>query len=177
MFRRRDGFGGSGFNPAAPGAIGGTTPAAITGTTITATTGFVGGTVSGTTGTFSGAIVGLNSEIYVTATGSLSAAQVSGTIINNYGMTAADCTITLPAAATGYSFTVFLSTVQAFFFKIKANTGDKIYLSGVAGADNANVGVASGYAAGALCNFFSIKNTDGGFDWTASPVVGTWVAS
>ena len=44
-------IGGGGFDPAAPGAIGGTTPAAITGTTITATTQFLA--ADGSAGTVS----------------------------------------------------------------------------------------------------------------------------
>lgn len=40
-------IGGGGFDPAAPGAIGGTTPAAITGTTITATTALLVGSQPG----------------------------------------------------------------------------------------------------------------------------------
>jgi hypothetical protein len=144
---------GAAFDPAAPGTIGGTTP---------------------------GVVYGLNKEIYKTADADspLTSLQCSGTIVSNYGMTDADCTIELPAAAEGLSFVCILPAVQAHFFKLHAGATDKIYLLGVAGSDNGNVGVASGYATGASASFFTFKT--GGtpdYDWFCIPIFGTWIAS
>jgi len=137
---------------AAPGAIGETTP---------------------------GTIRGLNKEIFKTdsADSPLTAAEASGTIVSNYGMTDADCVISLPTAAAGYAFVCILPAVRARYFKFKAGATDKIYLSGTAGSDNGYVGVASGYATGASCSVSSFKASDGGYDWFVLPLFGTWVAS
>ncbi len=107
----------------------------------------------------------------------LTAAQCGNSVVSNYGMTDADCTIALPTAAANLAFLVILPAVRARFFKLQAGSSDKIYLSGVAGADNGKVGVASGYATGSCCTFFTFKASDGNFDWFANPIFGTWVAS
>ena len=140
------------FSAAAPGTIGGTTP---------------------------GIIYGLNGEIFKTASGDspLTALQVSGTIVSNYGMTDADCVISVPTAAAGYSFVLILPAVRARYFKLRAGANDKFYLLGVAGSDNGYVGVASGYATGASCSVFTFKASDGNYDWFVIPIFGTWVAS
>lgn len=128
-----------------------------------------------------GPAIGTFTEIFKTASADspLTAAQASGTIVSNYGMTDADCTIDLPTAAEGLSFVAILPTVRARFFKFHcpAAQADKIYLLGVAGADDGNVGVASGYATGASASFFTFKASDGGYDWFCIPIFGTWVAS
>jgi hypothetical protein len=137
---------------AAPGAIGETTP---------------------------GTIRGLNKEIFKTENGTLTADECSGTIVSNYGMTDANCTIDLPTAAEGLAFICILPTVRAKFFKLHCPSAqsDKIYLLGVAGSDDGNVGVASGYATGASCSMFTFKTGDGVYDWFCIPIFGTWVAS
>jgi hypothetical protein len=124
-------------------------------------------------------IRGTTKEIFKTASADspLTAAECAGTIVSNYGMTDADCTIELPAAAEGLSFVCILPAVQTHFFKLHAGATDKIYLSGVAGSDNGNVGVASGYATGASASFFTFKASDGGYDWFCLPLHGAWVAS
>jgi hypothetical protein len=124
-------------------------------------------------------VLGTNIEIYKTASAGspLTAAQVSGTIVSNYGMTDADCVISLPTAALGYSFVLILPAVRARYFKLRADTNDKFYLAGVAGSDNGYVGVASGYVTGVACSFFTFKASDGNYDWFAIPIFGSWVAS
>ena len=124
-------------------------------------------------------IRGLNKEVFRTANadGALTAAEVSGTLISNYGMTDADCAIDLPACAAGLGFMLILPAVRARYFKLRAASTDKIYLSGTAGSDNGYVGVASGYATGASASFISFKASDGGYDWFVIPLFGTWVAS
>jgi hypothetical protein len=122
---------------------------------------------------------GTNKEIFKTSNGTLTAAECSGTIVSNYGMTDADCTIDLPTAAEGLSFICILPAVRARFFKLHCPTAqaDKIYLLGVAGADDGNVGVASGYVTGAAASFFTFKASDGGYDWFCIPIFGNWIAS
>ena len=124
-------------------------------------------------------IRGKNIEIYKTASADspLTVAQCAGTIVSNYGMTDADCVISLPTAALGLSFVAILPAVRARYFKFRADTNDKIYLSGTAGSDNGYVGVASGYVTGVACSFFTFKASDGGYDWFAIPIFGTWIAS
>jgi hypothetical protein len=120
-----------------------------------------------------------NVEIFKTASGDspLTAAQCCGTVVSNYGMTDADCAISLPTAVAGYSFVLVLPAVRARYFKLRADTSDKIYLSGVAGSDNGYVGVASGYLTASSATFFTFKASDGGYDWFCLPIYGTWIAS
>jgi hypothetical protein len=134
------------------------------------------GTIGGTT---PGVIYGLAKEIYKTASADspLTALQCSKTIVSNYGMTDADCVISLPAAAEGLSFICILPAVRARYFKFRAGATDKIYLGGTAGSDNGYIGVASGYVTGSSCQIFAFKASDGGFDWFCLPIFGTWVAS
>lgn len=75
------------------------------------------------------------------ASGSLSAAQVSGTIINNYGQDASDVSLTLPTAAAGYNALFVVGTAQTNKWGVQAGTNDKIYLLAAdgtiaAGSDN-----------------------------------------
>jgi hypothetical protein len=141
----------SGYSLASPGAIGETTP-----NTIRAT----------------------NKEIFKTATADspLTAVECSRTIVSNYGMTDADCAITLPTAAAGLLFMCILPAVQAHYFHLVAAGTDVIYLNGVAGSAAGYVGVASGYATGTACSFFTFKASDGGYDWFALAVFGNWIA-
>lgn len=117
-------------------------------------------------------------EVYKTANADspLTEEECKRTIVSNYGMTDADCAITLPAAAEGLAFICILPAVRARYFRLTANTGDKIYLSGTAGTDAGYIGVASGYATGTACQMFTFKASDGGFDWFCLPIFGTWVA-
>ena len=128
-----------------------------------------------------GIVRGKTKEIFKTASADspLTAAECSGTIVSNYGMTDADCTIDLPTAAEGLAFVAILPAVRAHFFKFHcpAAQADKIYLLGVAGSDDGNVGVASGYATGSAASFFTFKASDGGYDWLCIPIFGTWVTS
>ena len=123
-------------------------------------------------------IRGLNKEVYKvnTAASPLTAAECSGTIVSNYGMTDAGCAITLPAAAEGLAFVCILPAVRAQYFRLNAGAGDKIYLDGVAGTDAEYIGVASGYATGTSISMFCFKASDGSFDWFAIPLFGSWEA-
>ncbi len=68
-------------------------------------------------------------EVYKTASADspLTAMQCKRTIVSNYGMTDADCSITLPAAEEGLAFLCILPAVRARYFRLTAYTGDKIY--------------------------------------------------
>ena len=125
-------------------------------------------------------IRGTNKEIFKTASADspLTALECSGTVVSNYGMTDADCVIDLPTAAEGLSFVCVLPAVRAKYFRLKCPTAqaDKIYLRGVAGSDDGYIGVASGYATGTAISLFTFKASDGGYDWFAIPIFGSWVA-
>jgi hypothetical protein len=126
-----------------------------------------------------GSILGILPAVYKTANADspLTVDQCKKTLVNNYGMTDADCAINLPTAVSGLSFIVILSAVRARYFKFRAGANDKIYLSGTAGSDNGYVGVASGYATATSAQFFTFKASDGGYDWFCLPIFGNWVAS
>jgi hypothetical protein len=135
-------------------------------------------------GTTPNTIQGYNKEIFKTASADspLTAAQCAGTIVSNYGMTDADCEIYLPAAAEGLSFVCVLPVVRARYFRLRCPSAqsDKINLltegAWVAGSDDGYVGVASGYAANDMISMICIKVADGGYEWFAMPITGTWVA-
>jgi len=127
-------------------------------------------------GTTPGIIYGLTKEIAIASNATLTSLQCSGTIVSNYGMTDADCSITLPAAAEGLAFLCILPAVRAKYFRLQSAGTDKIYLSGTAGTGPGYVGVDSGYVTGAACSVFAFKAADGGFDWYCNPIFGTWVA-
>ena len=147
--------------------------AALTGAEIETILGALGESAQNT-------IRGKNKEIYKTASGDspLTAAECSGTIVSNYGMTDADCTIDLPTAAEGLAFVCILPTVRARYFRLccPAAQADKIYLNGTAGSDDGFVVVYSGYATASSCSIFTFKASDGGYDWFCIPLFGTWVA-
>lgn len=114
-------------------------------------------------------------EITKATSGAISAAEIAGTIINNYGQAAANVALTLPAAAAGYNFIAQVSTTQAAnTWKFTADTNDKFYLDGIAGTDNQSIIVTP--AAGDFCTVFTFKNADGNYDWIAKSGVGAWTA-
>ncbi len=121
---------------------------------------------------------GKNREIFKTANADspLTAAECAGTIVSNYGMTDADCSITLPTAIEGLSFVCVLPAVRAKYFRLQSAGTDKIYLSGVVGTGPGYVGVASGYVTGTAISLFTFKASDGGYDWWAISIFGSWVA-
>ena len=130
-----------------------------------------------TSGKIQGGMVA--TEVFKTASADspLTAGQAFGTFVSNFGMTDADCVISLPTAAPGMSFMAVLPTVRARTYRFRAAATDKIFLNGIAGANNGYVGVASGYVTADSCSFFTFKAADGGYDWFAAPINGLWVAT
>lgn len=124
--------------------------------------------------TAAGSIRGLNKEVVMAATDTLDAIEGAGVIVNNYGQDS-DATITLPEAAEGLSLAVILGTTVAKYYRLKAATGDCIYLSGVAGGDGEYVGIASAVA-GAMITFVAFKTGASSYDWFATTVQGAWEA-
>ena len=102
-------------------------------------------------------------EIIKAATGTLTAAECSETIINNYGQSAEN-TQTLPAATEGLSGTIVIGTAGAGAFHLKAGASDKIYLDGVALDDGDKVSLATP-AVGNFFSFFSFQTGAAAYDW------------
>jgi len=96
-------------------------------------------------------------------TDTLTAAEVSGTIISNRGQSEAN-TQTLPAAAEGYNGLVTIATAGQGAFHFKAGGGDKIYLDGTALDDGDKVSLATP-ALGDYFTFFIFESGSGTWDW------------
>ena len=114
-------------------------------------------------------------EYVITASGALPAANCYCGLINNYGMTDADCTITLPAAAKGMSFLVVLGAARAKYWRLDPAAGDSIYLDGTTTGDGKYVGLAAA-AIGKSIQFVAFKTGASAYDWFASIINGSWVA-
>ena len=113
----------------------------------------------------------LITHVTADSTGTLSAANCAGTLINNLGQAAAN-TQTLPAAATGLNFIAQISTSGTGAFNLKAGTGDKIYLDGVALDDGDKVSCATP-TIGNFITFWTIPIASA-WDWVASSGQGDW---
>ena len=135
-----------------------------------------GGTIDSTSigATTASTVQGLVEEDTFITTGSITANQCAGKIINNLGQTA-DCIAGLPAAAAGYSITFLLVTTVAKYYHIDAAAGDLIILDGVAGSDSGYVGVVSA-AYGNEIQLHTVQTAAGAYDWVALTVAGPWVA-
>jgi hypothetical protein len=116
----------------------------------------------------------LSKEIIKASSGSLSAAEVAGTLINNYGQAAA-VTLTLPTCAAGMSFVVILGTTYANYYRIDPAATDSVFLSGVTTGDGKYIGIASAVK-GACITFMAFQTGSGAYDWLATGVNGTWAA-
>jgi hypothetical protein len=124
---------------------------------------------------FPPAIVDLD-EIIQSVSDTLTAAELKGIIISNYGQGASDNLQMLPRAAEGMSFVAVCGTAQdANYFRFQADTNDKIYLDGTAGSDNGYVEIAAPVV-GAKIVFFTFQTGANVYDWAATTVSGTWVA-
>lgn len=114
----------------------------------------------------------LITHIVKAATATLTAAECTSTIIENYGQSAAN-TLTLPAAAVGLNFIAQVFTIGQGAFNIKAGTGDKIYFDGTALDDGDKVSCATPVV-GNFITFWVIKSGASTYDWMAASGQGTW---
>jgi len=105
------------------------------------------------------------------STGTLSAAQVSGVVLNNYTQSTAN-TQTLPAAAVGYNGMIVIATAGAGSFHLKAGAGDKIYLDGTALSDGDKVTLATP-TVGDYFSFWSFQTGATAYDWLVASGQGT----
>jgi len=105
------------------------------------------------------------------STATLTADDVQGGLINNYGQAAAN-TQTLPAAAAGYSGRVVIGTAGAGAFNLKAGASDKIYLDGVA-LDDGDKATLATPAVGDTFKFYSFQTGASSYDWIVVSEVGT----
>jgi len=114
---------------------------------------------------------GVNAAVSAT----LTAAQVTGTILDNIGQTAA-VDLQLPVAGPGMNFIMMVGAATNFAWRARAAATDKFYLNGVAGADNGYVGISTPTVAAKLA-VVSFKTATGIWDWDATVCNGSWVAS
>lgn len=107
---------------------------------------------------------------------SLTAAQVSSTIVYNTGQAAADVALGLPPAAEGYNALFAVGTAQNNKWGVQADTNDKIYQ--VAADGTISAGSDNGYArmtAAQVGQFFACWTfkTDA-YDWACKAIsIGT----
>jgi hypothetical protein len=116
-------------------------------------------------------VVAADSCVNKPSTITLTAAEVTNTIIDNYGQSA-PMTLTLPAAAAGYNFVMSISTTGNAVH-IKAGASDKIYLDGTALDDADKVSLVTP-AVGNWASFFTFRSGASTYDWVCNAVNGTW---
>ena len=134
------------------------------------------GPVSGTTGTFSGAVSAGLKTVECPATGSISAANLKGTRITNYGQSAEN-TQTLDTCAAELSFIVQIETAGAGAFHLKAAAGDKFYFDPGDGTvtaldDGDKISIATP-AVGDTLVVNAIRTGASSYDWLAVCTRGT----
>lgn len=116
-------------------------------------------------------LTGVNAPAVTT----LTAAQVTGTIIDNIGQTGA-VDLQLPAAGAGMNFLLMVGVAGSNAWRIRANAVNKIYLNGTAGANNGYVGI-SAPTVGAYLSVWAFKTGASTYEWMAAVGNGAWVAS
>lgn len=114
-----------------------------------------------------------NSTLVITkaSTDTLTAQEVTNSMIDNYGQGAAS-TLTLPTAASGMAFLFTVSTT-GYAIHIKAGASDKIYLDAVALDDGDKVSLATP-ALGDFITFWTFKTGGSTWDWVASSGIVAW---
>lgn len=118
-------------------------------------------------------------EIICASSVTLVSAQVSNTVLNNYGQ-AGNVNVILPPAAQGLSFSAILGTTAPFYFRLTPYAADSVYLvTSFGGAPTtAGAGIYVGVASAALGNSIIFKTFQTGsnkWNWYAVVVSGTWV--
>jgi hypothetical protein len=104
------------------------------------------------------------------STDTLAGAECTGQTITNYGQSAAN-TQTLPAAAAGLHGQVVIATAGQGAFHLKAGSGDKIYLDGVALDDGDKVSLAAP-AVGDTFSFAAFQTGALAWDWMVWSTIG-----
>ncbi len=113
-------------------------------------------------------------EVDGSATGSLSAANVSRTMVNSYGRSAA-ATLTLPAAASGYSFIAIVGTKHNSAWKIQRAGADTIYwdAAGVLTAGKTYF-QETNQEVGSRVSCSTFRTGASAWSWLCGSVSGTW---
>ena len=119
-----------------------------------------------------GAVVGKLQEIVQPSTDTLTALEVSGTLVNNLGQSSEN-TQTLPPAAKGLNFIVNIATTGQGAFHVKAGGSDKIYLDGTALNDADKVSLATPALAD-FATFWCFETSSSVYDWQCKTGNGTW---
>ena len=133
------------------------------------------GSAFGTFNSKSGGMDPTAMEYLVPSSGSLTSAQVTNTIVSNYGQGALLNVQQLPAPVEGMIFNVVIGTTQSNGpFALQAGASDKICLDGVAGDDNGFV--STDPVIGTTIHFMTFKTGASSYDWLATVGSGTWTA-
>jgi len=115
-------------------------------------------------------------EVVKASSGSLAVTELRGQVITNYGQGAEDNLQELPTAVEGLHGRFRCGTAQAAnYFRAQADTNDKIYLDGVAGADNGSVSIAVPVV-GAWISYETFQTGATTWDWIFTTGFGNWVA-
>lgn len=112
--------------------------------------------------------------IVVATSGVLSAAQVTGTLLNNYGMTL-DNTQTLPAIFANAGFDFIAGATVAKYFRIDPNASDIICLDKVCGLAGKYIGWAS-IAEGDAVSCRAVQTGAAAYKWYCYTVAGALTA-
>ncbi len=105
----------------------------------------------------------------------LSAAQVSRTIINNYGQGAANVNLTLPTAAAGLTFIGIVGTAQAANYWRFTSGSANIYANVGAGLVSGKTYISIAVpTVGARISFFTVKTGAATWSWMCGSSEGTW---
>lgn len=111
-------------------------------------------------------------EVTKAATGTLSATEMIGGVVNNYGQTD-DATIALASMVSAKSFVVITGTTVAKYWRLDPNGSELIYLDGSSCGAGKYVGVAS-VAAGYVLSCRSFQTGASAYSLYCSAVTGPW---
>lgn len=114
-------------------------------------------------------------DVNGSATGDLSAANVSRTLINSYGRSGA-VTLTLPAAAEGMTFIALVGTQHNSAWKIQRNGSDTITWS-ANGTDTPGKTYfqETNQAVGSRVSCITYRSGASAYTWLCGATTGTWV--
>lgn len=111
----------------------------------------------------------------VTNDTTLTAAKVSRTLITNYGMGNGAVTLTLPAAAEGYTFIAMIAAKVAYDWKIQRGGSDTItWSSGGTDTTGKTYFKANDQNVGSRVSCITYKSGSSSYTWLCGSVTGTW---